>query len=358
MVIAKGEVEMIDRAAQAGHLVLGKLTKSYGAVVAVDSVEFSVSPGEFVALLGPSGCGKSTLLRMIAGLESISSGELWIDGREVANVHPRDRDIAMVFQNYALYPHMTVAKNLGYPLRLRGMSGSSIEARVAEVAALLELGPLLERRPAELSGGQRQRVAMGRALVRDPALFLMDEPLSNLDARLRQQMRSEIVSLQRRLKTTTVYVTHDQVEAMTMADRIVIMNKGVVQQVGRPYDVFLKPANLFVAEFIGSPAMNLFPADCLPDGPFARPGQMLGIRAEDVLLSADTVPEGLGLKGVVVSVEALGADSFCRVEIQGLFELVVRVPGNAEPLTGKAVDLHIPASAMHHFDTKSGLRIG
>src|SRR5215813_4806305 len=230
--------------------------KSFGPVEVLHGVSVPIADGEFVVLVGPSGCGKSTLLRLLAGLEGISSGTIAIGGRVVNDVHPKERDIAMVFQNYALYPHMTVAQNMGFSLMLRGASKDEIAKRVSSAADILALGGLLERYPRQLSGGQRQRVAMGRAIVRDPQVFLFDEPLSNLDAKLRVAMRTEIKELHQRLKTTTVYVTHDQIEAMTMADKIVVMREGVVEQIGAPLELYDKPDNLFVAGFIGSPAMN------------------------------------------------------------------------------------------------------
>src|SRR6202142_2462006 len=230
--------------------------KSFGATSVIHGVDISIRDGEFVVLVGPSGCGKSTLLRMIAGLENITSGEIKIGDRVVNNVPPKERDVAMVFQNYALYPHMTVGANMGFSLKLRGAPQQEIDARVNRAAEILGLGPYLERFPRQLSGGQRQRVAMGRAIVRDPQVFLFDEPLSNLDAKLRVQMRTEIKALHQRLKTTTVYVTHDQIEAMTMADKIVVMHDGRVEQIGAPLEVYDRPQNLFVAGFLGSPSMN------------------------------------------------------------------------------------------------------
>jgi multiple sugar transport system ATP-binding protein len=240
--------------------------KSYGAFKAMHGVSLDIADGEFVMLVGPSGCGKSTLLRMVAGLEEISSGHVLIDGRVVNNLHPKDRDIAMVFQNYALYPHMSVKSNMGFALRLRSMASESRDERIGGAASILNIGQLLDRLPGNLSGGQRQRVAMGRAIVRSPKVFLFDEPLSNLDAKLRVSMRAEIKALQQRLATTTFYVTHDQIEAMTMADHIVVMNGGRIEQVGRPLDLYDRPANLFVASFIGSPAMNILNGVLRPDG--------------------------------------------------------------------------------------------
>jgi len=237
------------------------LSKVYpNGVVAVRDVWLDVADGEFLVLVGPSGCGKSTLLRMIAGLEEVTAGELVVDGRNLTDAQPRERDIAMVFQSYALYPHMTVRKNIGYPLRLAGATSAEIDARVDEAARLLQLESVLDRKPGQLSGGQRQRVAMGRAIVRKPSAFLMDEPLSNLDAKLRVQMRAEICRLQREFRTTTIYVTHDQVEAMTMGDRVAVLNGGQIEQCDSPRDLYDRPTNLFVAAFIGSPTMNFFPA--------------------------------------------------------------------------------------------------
>src|SRR3982750_3359772 len=230
--------------------------KSFGTATVIHGVDVDIQDGEFVVLVGPSGCGKSTLLRMIAGLENITAGEIRIGDRVVNNLPPKERDVAMVFQNYALYPHMTVAANMGFSMRLRGAPKSEIDARVKRAAEILGLSPYLERFPRQLSGGQRQRVAMGRAIVRDPQVFLFDEPLSNLDAKLRVQMRTEIKELHQRLKTTTIYVTHDQIEAMTMADKIVVMHDGLVEQIGAPLELYDRPSNVFVAGFIGSPAMN------------------------------------------------------------------------------------------------------
>jgi multiple sugar transport system ATP-binding protein len=238
-------------------VTIREVHKAFGTVQIIHGVDIAIADGEFVVLVGPSGCGKSTLLRMIAGLENITGGEIRIGERVVNDLPPKERDVAMVFQNYALYPHMTVAANMGFSLKLRGAPGQEIEARVRRAAEILGLTPLLARYPRQLSGGQRQRVAMGRAIVRDPQVFLFDEPLSNLDAKLRVQMRTEIKELHQRLKTTTVYVTHDQIEAMTMADKIVVMHDGVVEQIGAPLEVYDRPDNLFVAGFIGSPAMNL-----------------------------------------------------------------------------------------------------
>src|ERR1700719_328010 len=253
-------------------VAIRSVRKAFGSVYVIHDVNVDIADGEFVVLVGPSGCGKSTLLRMIAGLEHISGGEIFISDRVVNNLPPKERDTAMVFQNYALYPHMTVAANMGFSLRLRGAPTAEIEARVKQAADILGLDVLLERYPRQLSGGQRQRVAMGRAIVRDPQVFLFDEPLSNLDAKLRVQMRTEIKELHQRLKTTSIYVTHDQIEAMTMADKIVVMKDGVVEQIGDPLTLYDQPNNVFVAGFIGSPAMNMVPGTARVNGGPARVG--------------------------------------------------------------------------------------
>src|SRR5579862_8328081 len=253
---------------------LRNVRKSYGSLEVIHGIDMRVADGEFIVIVGPSGCGKSTLLRMVAGLEAITGGEIAIGGRVVNNLEPKDRDIAMVFQNYALYPHMSVYGNMAYGLRIRGLAKSQIDERVKRAAEILELGPLLSRTPRQLSGGQRQRVAMGRAIVREPAVFLFDEPLSNLDAKLRVQMRFEIQKLHRRLSTTSLYVTHDQVEAMTLAQRVIVMNKGHAEQIGAPTEVYERPATVFVASFIGSPAMNLL------EGRLSEDGSTFGVAGE------------------------------------------------------------------------------
>lgn len=276
--------------------------KFYGEFHALKRVSVDIQDGEFVVLVGPSGCGKSTLLRMLAGLEDITDGEILIGGRVVNDIEPKARDIAMVFQNYALYPHMTVAQNMSFSLRLKGMSKAEIDAKVSHAAQILGLEPLLERQPRQLSGGQRQRVAMGRAIVRDPSVFLFDEPLSNLDAKLRVQMRAEIKELHQRLKTTTIYVTHDQVEAMTMADKIVVMRDGNIEQIGSPLDLYDRPSNVFVAGFIGSPSMNFLTGE-MTEGGFRTPDGVVlpvphsssqatryGIRPEDFALNDSGIP--------------------------------------------------------------------
>ena len=341
---------------------------------AVDALDLEIEDGEFLVLVGPSGCGKSTSLRMLAGLEEVNGGRILIDGQDVTHAAPKDRDIAMVFQNYALYPHMTVAENMGFALKIAGVSKEERAERVLEAAKLLDLEPYLDRKPKALSGGQRQRVAMGRAIVRQPRVFLMDEPLSNLDAKLRVQTRTQIASLQRRLGVTTVYVTHDQVEALTMGDRIAVLKDGLLQQVGTPRELLDAPANVFVAGFIGSPAMNLFPgaatADGITFGSAAVPqgdvtaaglaaGHALtvGVRPEDLRLVA---PEEPGLDLTVDLVEELGADGFLygRATVDGAeIPLAVRVDGRNHPAAGDAVRVVPIADHVHLFDAGTGERI-
>ncbi|MBX9651227.1 MAG: sn-glycerol-3-phosphate import ATP-binding protein UgpC, partial [Xanthobacteraceae bacterium] len=299
------------------NVTLRNVRKTYaGGFEAIKGIDFNVGDGQFCVLVGPSGCGKSTLLRMVAGLETISSGEIDIGGRIVNQVEPADRDIAMVFQNYALYPHMTVYNNMAYGLRNRGMKEPEIDARVQEAARILELGAMLDRKPRQLSGGQRQRVAMGRAIVRQPKVFLFDEPLSNLDAKLRIAMRVEIRKLQRRLSTTAIYVTHDQLEAMTLADILVVMNGGQVEQIGNPLDIYQKPATTFVASFIGAPPMNLMPlrsdeltSQLSGDSRLGEAG-ILGIRPEDFVISDETIAGGVALGLTVEAIERVGAETF------------------------------------------------
>ena len=312
-----------------GTMTLRDVTKSFGAVHVIKGVSLQIEDGEFVILVGPSGCGKSTLLRMIAGLEDVTSGDVAIDGARITHVPPKDRDIAMVFQNYALYPHMTVAENMGFSLKLSGHDKATVRRMVEEAAGPLGLGELLDRYPKELSGGQRQRVATGRAIVRNPKVFLFDEPLSNLDAKLRVQMRSEIRDLQRRLGVTSIYVTHDQVEAMTMADRIVVLRGGEIEQVGQPLELFDRPANLFVATFIGSPSMNLFSGqaqggrlqlfdDFALDLPVeVRDGSRLiaGWRPDAVAIAPDAVPGAFPAE--VVTYEATGSETMVFAEKDG-----------------------------------------
>src|SRR4051795_660593 len=299
------------------NVTLRNVRKAYpNGFEAIKGISLEVGDGQFCVLVGPSGCGKSTLLRMIAGLESTTSGAIDIGGRVVNEIEPAQRDIAMVFQNYALYPHMSVYNNMAYGLRNRRMAGSEIDTRVNEAAKILELGALLQRKPRQLSGGQRQRVAMGRAIVRQPKVFLFDEPLSNLDAKLRIAMRVEIRKLQRRLSTTSIYVTHDQLEAMTLADILVVMNGGQVEQLGNPLDIYQKPATTFVASFIGAPPMNLMPLRAdeiksqLAGNRHAGEAGILGIRPEDFVISTDSVDGGVALGLTVEAIERVGAETF------------------------------------------------
>src|SRR5688572_19312493 len=337
--------------------------KDFGKTKVLHGISLDITDGEFMVLVGPSGCGKSTLLRMLAGLEDIDAGNIAIDGRVVNDVDSKDRDIAMVFQSYALYPHMTVRDNMGFSLRLRKENSALVSERVDRAAKILNLEPYLERYPRELSGGQRQRVAMGRAIVRDPKVFLFDEPLSNLDAKLRVAMRSEIKALHQRLKTTTVYVTHDQVEAMTMADRIAVMNDGRIEQLGEPLELYDRPANLFVAQFIGSPAMNVF--DGVWRGNFvqacgarwpcnarAREGQSVkyGIRPEHLQAGSAGIP------AEVVVVEPMGAETEILVKVGGQ-TLNMMTHGRATVGPGERVTLVPQAAHAHLFDAASGRRI-
>src|SRR6267378_2930024 len=347
------------------------IQKSFGSTKVIHGIGFDIQDGEFMVLVGPSGCGKSTLLRMLAGLEEISSGTIAIDGKVVNDVESKDRDIAMVFQSYALYPHMTVADNMAFSLKLRKAAASVIQERVARAAKILNLEPYLARFPRELSGGQRQRVAMGRAIVRDPKVFLFDEPLSNLDAKLRVAMRAEIKALHQRLKTTTVYVTHDQVEAMTMADRIVVMHDGVVEQIGEPLELYDRPRNLFVAQFIGSPAMNIL------EGVLAKSGDSSCVKALGqrwpVASSGGTDgqpvkygirPEHIGLAGQgsggiaaeVVVVEPMGAQTELVVRVADV-PLTVVMHGRANLRPGDRLSLSPEAGHAHVFDPATGRRI-
>ena len=342
------------------------IKKSFGKTDILHGISFDIRDGEFVVLVGPSGCGKSTLLRMLAGLEDITSGEILIDDRVVNELEFKDRDIAMVFQSYALYPHMTVRENMAFSLRLRKADASVTQERVAHAARILNLEHLLERYPRELSGGQRQRVAMGRAIVRDPKVFLFDEPLSNLDAKLRVAMRAEIKELHQRLKTTTVYVTHDQIEAMTMADRIVVMHDGIIEQIGTPLELFDRPGNLFVAQFIGSPAMNVLKGvvqgqSVQADGAAwpmgnktgVKDGQSVhyGIRPTDIALSTQ------GVQAKVVVVEPTGAETELLVQV-GQSQLTVVLHGRTAVQPGDTVHLNVDTDKVHLFDGQSEQRIG
>jgi len=351
---------------------LESIVKCYGNIEVVHGIDLEVEEKEFVVLVGPSGCGKSTTLRMIAGLEEISSGNLSIDGRVVNRIAPKDRDVAMVFQNYALYPHLNVAENIAFGLRIRKQSKEHIKKSVAEVSEILGLTPYLERRPSDLSGGQRQRVAMGRAIVRRPKVFLFDEPLSNLDAKLRTQMRAEIKRLHNRLGATSVYVTHDQVEAMTLADRIVVMNEGIIEQIGTPMELFTKPANTFVASFIGSPPMNQFQGKIhkspngiqaqvdniafnLPDNLGVEEGQpvVVGIRPEHISLAPSersaAIPISLDL------VETLGSEALLHARL-GEQVIIVKAEthGDIDHLSGVST-VYAPTHLIKVFDAGSGL---
>jgi multiple sugar transport system ATP-binding protein len=382
------------------EIVLDRVTKSYpDGATAVKELSITIADGEFVILVGPSGCGKTTTLNMIAGLEDISSGELRIDGKRVNDKAPKDRDIAMVFQSYALYPHMTVRQNIAFPLTLAKKKKAEIAEKVEETAKILDLTDFLDRKPSQLSGGQRQRVAMGRAIVRHPKAFLMDEPLSNLDAKLRVQMRSEIARLQRRLGTTTIYVTHDQTEAMTLGDRVVVMRGGVAQQIGTPDELYERPANLFVAGFIGSPAMNFFPATLTPTGltlPFGevtltqpvldviaqhpKPQNVIvGIRPEHLadaaLIDAYQRLQALTFEVKVDMVESLGADKYVYFTTAGwdvhsaqLAELadesdgqenqfVARVPHESQAAKGQSLELACDTLKLAVFDADSGINL-
>ena len=348
------------------RLILERVEKVYpGDVRALAPCSLEVADGELLVLVGPSGCGKSTVLRLIAGLEAPTGGTLHLDGRDVTALDPRERNVAMVFQDYALYPHMTARKNLEFPLRMRKITARDRDARVARVAAVLGLASLLDRLPKQLSGGQRQRVAMGRALVRDPAVFLMDEPLSNLDATLRTQVRAEIKTLQRRTGTTTVYVTHDQVEAMTLGDRVAVLRHGVLQQVATPAALYAAPTNVFVAGFIGNPPMNLFPTTLArrADGVAARVGTQTtsvgpdagfpcgvpltaGIRPEGVRL----VPAEAGTLGATVAhVELLGHETLVHADVDGV-QMIARMDGMVTARPGAAIHLRLDPAALHFFD--------
>jgi multiple sugar transport system ATP-binding protein len=324
-------------------LTLQAVHKSFGATTVLHGIDLSVRDGEFVVFVGPSGCGKSTLLRLICGLDEVSSGSIAIDGETVNDVPPAKRGIAMVFQSYALYPHMSVAGNMGYALKLAGTPRDEIDRRVAAAAAVLRLENLLARKPRQLSGGQRQRVAIGRAIVREPRIFLFDEPLSNLDAALRVDMRAEIAALKARLGTTMIYVTHDQTEAMTLADTIVVMDGGRVAQAGPPLELYRKPANLFVARFIGSPRMNILPGAVLGD-----PAISVGVRPEHVRLHA----AGAGpLAAEVAMVEHLGSDLYAHLAVPGLPERVIaRLDGMQEMRAGVPVGLSFLEEHLHRFD--------
>jgi multiple sugar transport system ATP-binding protein len=346
------------------EIQLNGVSKRWGTFVGVDDFNLTIADREFLVLLGPSGCGKTTTMRMIAGLEDPTDGEILIDGRDVTHLEPKDRDVAMVFQSYALYPNMNVYENIRFPLKVRGIDPATHDARVRRASAMVELDEFLHRKPAELSGGQRQRVALARAIVREPNVFLMDEPLSNLDAKLRVSTRAQIKNLSHELAVTTIYVTHDQIEAMTLADRVVVMKNGVVQQVGSPTEIYDNPANTFVASFIGSPAMNLIEGQVTngvftapkvevagvdaPDGPAT-----LGYRAED----ASVVESGGQINAPIYTLELLGDATMVTVRI-GHTLVSVRADKSYRAEIGDMVSISIPAGICHLFDGRNGARIG
>jgi sn-glycerol 3-phosphate transport system ATP-binding protein len=356
---------------------LSEVSKSFGRVRVISGLSVNIAEGEFMVLVGPSGCGKSTILRLIAGLERLSGGRIAIDGRVVNNLEPKDRNIAMVFQNYALYPHMSVYDNMAYGLKVRKTPRAEIRQKVQAAAETLGLTGLLKRKPRQLSGGQRQRVAMGRAIVRDPSVFLFDEPLSNLDAKLRNQMRVEIKRLHLKLQATSIYVTHDQVEAMTLADRIMILDAGQVEQIGPPQEIYDRPATVFTARFIGSPAMNLLPGRLngqgdrvsLPGGgrlllpricKSASGDVLVGLRPEHIgPAGEDRSSEGPLLRAGVELLEPLGSDKVvhCRLDPDPGEPLVVRLPGTSSVSQGQSLELTFPGSRIHLFDKSTGNRI-
>ena len=348
------------------QLILRDLVKRYGETEVLHSINLDVAEGEFAVLVGPSGCGKSTTLRMIAGLEEVTEGEIEINGRVVNNLEPKERNIAMVFQNYAIYPHMSVRRNIGFGLKTSKLSKADKNARIDEIAGILGMSELLERKPSQLSGGQRQRVAIGRAMVRDPAVFLFDEPLSNLDAQLRTQMRLEIKKLHKRVHKMMIFVTHDQVEAMTLADRIVIMKDGHIQQIGSPAEVYHSPENTFVAQFIGAPAMNLVTATgtsrgvrlwngaevSVPDISIAEGREVtFGLRPEDLKTN-----EGGHLSGTVSVAEPLGSETLVYVDVDGI-EIIATAPGRTPPKAGDKITLGVQGADAHLFDKNSGLSL-
>ncbi len=357
------------------EVVLENVTKAYGQTQVIHGIGATIADGEFIVIVGPSGCGKSTVLRMIAGLEKITSGVIRINGRVVNGLEPKDRDIAMVFQNYALYPHMTVFNNMAYGLKLRKFGKDEIKRRVDQAAQLLQLEGLLSRKPRQLSGGQRQRVAMGRCIVREPKVFLFDEPLSNLDAKLRVQMRLELRRLHERLKVTSIYVTHDQVEAMTLGDRLIVIKDGYVEQIGSPLDLYEKPATRFVGGFIGSPAMNFIQAHLSHDGRHAQIKETLslplpngsaphhggreviiGVRPEHLHISANASPSlSLG----VDHIELLGADTMIYGHIKGIPDLInTRLPGIHHFKSGVVLPLDVAPDKIHIFNKDTGARLG
>jgi multiple sugar transport system ATP-binding protein len=351
------------------ELALQGVHKSFGSTRVLHEIDIALPDGEFLVLVGPSGCGKSTLMNLVAGLEEPSGGRIVLGGRDITDVGPADRNISMVFQSYALYPNMSVADNIAFPLEMRGVPPAERKKTVSEVSSMLQIEHLLDRRPRQLSGGQRQRVAIGRALARHPQLFLFDEPLSNLDAKLRVDMRAEIKRLHMRTGVTTIYVTHDQVEAMTLGSRIAVLKDGLIQQLATPLELYSKPANRFVAEFIGSPSINTFDAvrDAsgalrLPDGQAigewagaANDKVVVGVRPEDLDMRAESDTSGQ-LCGTVSLVEPTGPETYALVDL-GFAEATVRMGGLPSVTPGQAVRIHVPAAALHLFDPQSGRRL-
>ena len=331
------------------RLVLSDISKRYDDVIALDHVSFEVQDGELLVLVGPSGCGKSTTLRLIAGLESLQAGKIALNGADITTTAPKDRDIAMVFQNYALYPHMTVRQNLGFGLKMKKMSSSKIESRVKETAEALDIESLLDRKPGQLSGGQKQRVAVGRAMIRKPAVFLFDEPLSNLDAKLRVTLRNELIRLHQRLAATILYVTHDQIEALTLGDRIAVMKDGQIQQLGTPQQVYNEPANTFVASFIGHPAMNLVPPSVFR---LETDATLVGIRPEHLIISVNNPGS---ITGTISARQNTGADSFLTGKFKE-WEIPVRAPADTRLNVGDTIEI-IPVVENLHFFNQTGLRI-
>jgi len=351
------------------NITLKKVSKRWGSFVGVHEFDLVIDDKEFLVLLGPSGCGKTTTMRMIAGLEKCTSGEVWIGDQMVNKLEPKDRDVAMVFQSYGLYPNMTVWENIRFPLKVRKVDPSTHQERVQRAVDMVELNDFTHRRPAELSGGQRQRVALARAIVREPTVFLMDEPLSNLDAKLRVSTRAQIKNLQNTLATTTIYVTHDQIEAMTLADRVVVMNQGIVQQVGTPVEIYDKPQNTFVAAFIGSPAMNLIEGS-LESGVFtssnvritglttSHQGKVtLGFRAEDATIAGSTDLSRVDMSVPVYSMELLGEATMVTMKVSGAL-VSVKAAKDYRIAIGDSVGISIPAAICHLFDAESGKRLG
>ena len=345
------------------EIELRNLSKRWGSFVGVDDFNLTITDKEFLVLLGPSGCGKTTTMRMIAGLEDATDGEIMIDGICVNDLEPKDRDVAMVFQSYALYPNMNVYENIRFPLKVRGIDLASHDEKVRRASAMVELDEFLHRKPAELSGGQRQRVALARAIVREPNVFLMDEPLSNLDAKLRVSTRAQIKNLSHELAVTTIYVTHDQIEAMTLADRVVVMEKGIVQQVGTPTEIYDRPANAFVASFIGNPAMNLIKGEVKKGVFTAGPVEVKGLKAPDGMVTlgfraedASVISKGGNIKAPIYSLELLGDATAVTVRIEGQL-LTVRSDKNYRAEIGDHVSISVPKEICHLFDAKTGARI-